>query len=180
MIFPKNPGKYKKRVIRQLDGGRYDVSELEPGLGSASWRGRQPPCLQKRLRRILILTVHVVHNNLYLIVNEVRSKEIVVFTVLITGVLFGIGRAAASRIRADEGPNDSIDYARLLQGGVENRSLSNIIGQPLYFGGSFVPLKEQLMPLVQQGSPFYDVAQYALGMISTFSSNATDRYNYTF
>ena len=43
-----------------------------------------------------------------------------------------------------------------------------------------MPLKEQLMPLVQQGSPFYDVAQYALGMISTFSSNATDRYNYTF
>ena len=76
--------------------------------------------------------------------------------------------------------NDSIDYARLLQGGVENRSLSNIVGQPLYFGGSFVPLKEQLMPLVPQGSPFYDVAQYALGMISTFSSNATDRYNYTF
>lgn len=76
--------------------------------------------------------------------------------------------------------NDSNYYISFGKGGIENPTLDKIKGQPAYVGGNLALLKEPVMALMSQETPFYDVADYGLSMISTYETKMTGKYSSDF
>ncbi len=76
--------------------------------------------------------------------------------------------------------NDSNYYISFGKGGIENPTLDKIKGQPVYVGGNLALLKEPVMALMSQETPFYDVADYGLSMISTYETKITGKYSSDF
>lgn len=76
--------------------------------------------------------------------------------------------------------NDSNSYISFGKGGIDNPALDKIKGQPGYIGGNLALLKTPLSAMLMEGAPFYNVANYALNLISTYETMVIDNNNIEF